>query len=440
MNTEEQLLEPKKYNTIKVAIWLYFLLWIFEGALRKWILPGLATPLLVVRDPIAIYIILRALYLNVNFINPYVVFSSVFTLLSLAITLSFGHSNLFVGLYGARIMLIHFPLIFIIGKVFQKEDVLKIGQFLLAMNIVMTIIVYLQFISPQTNLINVGIGGEGSAGFSGAMGYSRPSGTFSFTSGLASFYTAVSVFVFYFWLSKDSCSRILLYISTIAFVIALPLTISRGAVVAVIIVGLFAVLASVTSGKMAVKLIISSIAFGLMIFVLLEYSVTFKLGMEVFTDRIDSANKSTAGGGLKDSIFLRMFNDFAGPIIDLLSQPLFAGNLGMGTNAGAQMLNGKVSFLIAETEFGRIGGEQGIIFGGGLIILRIFLAINIAVRSFRLPQEEKLLPFILCGAAAATIVQGQWAQPSILGYATIMAGLLFAALTKAETPSQKEMI
>ncbi|MBE8724542.1 hypothetical protein [Flavobacterium hungaricum] len=434
---KEQLLEPKTYHSLKIAIWLYFLLWIFEGALRKWILPSLATPLLVVRDPIAVYIILRALNLKVNFITPYIVLGYIFTLLSLAIALCFGHGNLFVGLYGARIMLVHFPLIFIIGKVFTKEDVLKMGRFLLVMNIVMTIIVYFQFSSPQTALINVGIGGEGSAGFSGAMGYSRPPGTFSFISGLASFYTAVSVFIFYFWLSKERCSKILLIISTVTLIIALPLTISRGAVMAVLIVALFAVIASVTSSKMIAKLIVSTIVFGLVIYALQEYSTTFKLGIEVFMDRVDSANKSTAGGGLKDSIFLRIFNDLTEPISDLFIQPVFAGNLGMGTNAGAQMLNGKITFLISETEFGRLGGEQGILFGGGLIILRLVLALSMAVQSFRLPREEKLLPFILCGAAVVTIIQGQWAQPSILGYATIMAGLVLAILMKADTPLQK---
>lgn len=425
------------HNSIKIAIWLYFLLWIFEGALRKWILPSLATPLLVVRDPIAIYIILRAFYLNVNFINPYVVISSIFTLLSLAITLTFGHENLFVGIYGARIMLLHFTLIFIIGKVFTKEDVLKMGRFFLVMNILMTIIVYFQFISPQTAFINVGIGGEGSAGFSGAMGYSRPPGTFSFTSGLSIFYTAVSVFVFYFWLSKASCSKILLLASTFTLIIALPLTISRGAVVAVIIVGLFAIIASVTSSKMILKVVLVSIVFYIVILILQQYSTIFSLGTNVFMDRVETANNATAGGGLKDSILLRMLNDLLLPFYELFKQPLFVGNLGMGTNAGAQMLQGKVSFLVAETEFGRMGGEQGIIFGGGLILLRILFAASLAVKSFRLHQEQKLLPFILCGAACTTIFQGQWAQPSVLGYAIIMAGLVMATLKQDGISEQK---
>jgi hypothetical protein len=429
MNNNTDKTAESKYKFLKIAIWLYFLLWIFEGALRKWILPSLATPLLVVRDPIAIYIIARALFLKVPFTNTYVVISVIFTLLSLAITLTFGHENLFVGLYGARIMLLHFPMIFIIGAVFNKNDVLNIGKTLLVVNIVMTVIVYFQFISPQSALINVGIGGEGTAGFSGAMGYSRPPGTFSFTSGLTLFYTAVSVFVFYYWLSTDSCSKILLYASTITLIIALPLTISRGAVVAVAVVGLFAIIASLTSSKMVFKLIIISVVFFVLIFILQQNSSIFSLGTDVFMDRVETANRQSKGGGLTDSIFLRAINDFIlGPINDLFNQPLFGGNLGMGTNAGAQMLNGKVGFLISETEFGRMVGEQGVIFGGGLMILRLFLAISLPIQSIQLPKEKKLLPFILCGAACVGLFQGQWAQPSVLGYAIIMVGLVVSSL------------
>jgi len=440
MNTISDQMVIPNYNAIKTAIWLYFLLWLFEGALRKWIVPSLATPLLIVRDPIAAYIIIKALNLNVKFLNPYVVLSAIFTVLGLVVTLTFGHGNLFVGLYGARIMMLHFPLIFIIGSVFSKEDVLKLGRALLFVNILQTIIVYFQFTSPQSAFINIGVGGEGSAGFSGAMGYFRPSGTFSFTTGLSIFYAAVSVFVFYFWFSKNSCSKILLYASTITLVIALPLTISRGAVVGVLIVGLFAIMASVTSSKTLLKIIISCIVFYFLILILQEYSSIFNLSSEVFMSRVDTANKGSSGGGIKESIFLRMFNDFMKPIGDLFNQPLFAGNLGMGTNAGAKMLTGKMDFLISESEFGRLAGEQGIIFGGGLIFLRIFFAASMAIQSWKLPKEEKLLPFILCGAACAAMAQGQWAQPTNLGYAISMAGLVMASLHNNETSSEKNIL
>ena len=426
MNTITEQEAIPNHNSIKIAIWLYFLLWIFEGALRKWILPSLATPLLIVRDPIAIYIILRAFYLNVKFVNPYVVFSTIFTLLGLAITLSFGHGNLFVGLYGARIMLIHFPLIFIIGSVFTKEDVLKIGRVMLVVNIVVTLIVYLQFISPQSAFINIGIGGEGSAGFSGSMGYFRPSGTFSFTNGLSAFYILVSVYVFYFWLSKESCSKIVLIASTSALLIALPLTVSRTAVGGVVLVGLFALIGSSTSFKSILRVLFTVLIIVCLFAILQKTTSVFNVGTEVFMSRVDEANDQE--GGIKDSFFMRALNGFTEPITTLLKAPLFVGNLGMGTNAGAQMLSGKRQFLVSEGELNRVGGEQGLILGGGLIALRLFFAISLFYKSIKLPSAYKLLPLTFCGTALFLITQGQWAQPSILGCAVIAAGLLDASI------------
>jgi hypothetical protein len=426
MNTITEQEENPNYKSIKTAIWLYFLLWIFEGALRKWILPSLATPLLVVRDPIAIFIIIKAFNANVKFANAYVVSSLIITILAFIITLTFGHGNIFVGLYGARIMLLHFPLIFIIGSVFTKEDILKTGQAMLAINILVTSIVYLQFISPQTAFVNIGIGGEGSAGFNGYRGFFRPSGTFSFTTGLSSYYIMVSVFVFYFWLSKEKCSKILLISSTLALLIALPLTVSRTAVGGVLLVGFFAFVGSSTSVKSIFRVLAVVLVIFSLFFVLQKTTSVFNLGTEVFMSRVDEANQVEKG---QNSSFVeRALEGFTDPIINLFNAPLFIGNLGMGTNAGAQMLTGKVKFLISEGELGRLAGEQGLVLGGALIALRLLLAISFFYKSITLPSMYKLLPLAFCGSALFLITQGQWAQPSMLGCSIVAAGLLDASI------------
>jgi hypothetical protein len=100
----------------------------------------------------------------------------------------------------------------------------------------------------------------------------------------------------------------------------------------------------------------------------------------------------------------------------------------MGTNAGAQMLSGSNNFLLAEDELGRIGAEQGLILGGALIILRLGLALSLFLKSIRLPKEDKLLPMIFCGTALFSITQGQWAQPSMLGYSVMVTGFLLAGI------------
>ncbi len=420
--------EKDPLSTLKLAIWAYFFLWIFEGALRKWVLPSLATPLLIVRDPIAIYLIVRAMYLNVKFSNAYIVFASIVTLLSLIITITFGHGNLFVAIYGARIMMLHFPLIFIIGAVFTKEDILKMGRVLLAINILMTLIVYLQFSSPQSAFINIGLGGEGSSGFSGAMGYFRPPGTFSFITGLSSFYIMVSVYVFYFWLSGEKISKVLLYASTLALIFSLPLTVSRTAVGGVVLVGLFALVGSATSFKTIIRIVLTIFALFILFTILQKTTTVFNLGTEVFMSRVDTASEQS--GGFEESFFSRAIDGFVAPIVRLLEMPFFIGNLGMGTNAGAQMLSGSNGFLIAEDELSRIGGEQGLLLGGAIILLRLGLALSLFLKSIRLPQQDKLLPVIFCGTALFSLTQGQWAQPSMLGYSVMVAGLLLASINK----------
>ena len=52
--------EEKRSIDLRRMIWRYFVLLIGEGALRKWILPSLGAPLLVIRDPLVLLIYLQA--------------------------------------------------------------------------------------------------------------------------------------------------------------------------------------------------------------------------------------------------------------------------------------------------------------------------------------------------------------------------------------------
>src|ERR1700690_2343488 len=52
--------EAAQLVILRRMIWLYFALLIAEGALRKWIVPSLSTPLLVIRDPLVLLIYVQA--------------------------------------------------------------------------------------------------------------------------------------------------------------------------------------------------------------------------------------------------------------------------------------------------------------------------------------------------------------------------------------------
>ena len=233
----------KTLANFKKSIWLYIVLLIFEGALRKWIIPSLATPLLIVRDPVAIYIIIYG-YLNGMFkSNVYVSSVWVISLISVFTTLLLGHGNLGIALFGLRILVLHFPLIFIIGTTFNKEDVVKVGKFFLWTTILMTIVIGIQFYSPQTAWINVGVGGVGSSGFSATKDFFRPSGVFSFTSGVANYYGLAGTFICFFLVDNTKgIPKWLLILATFSLIAAIPLSISRSVFFQFLLTGGFTIL------------------------------------------------------------------------------------------------------------------------------------------------------------------------------------------------------
>src|SRR5690606_5307975 len=95
---------------LKQGIWLYFLLLIFEGALRKWFLPGLSTPLLLIRDPISLWLIIKVWQRGLLPSNFYLTGIVLVGTAGIFTAIFIGHGSLPVALFGARILLVHFPL------------------------------------------------------------------------------------------------------------------------------------------------------------------------------------------------------------------------------------------------------------------------------------------------------------------------------------------
>ena len=178
-------IENNSRKLIRNGLSVYFFLLIFEGALRKWVVPGFSTPLLLVRDPVAILILFVAWRNRLLIWNNYLFLIIVICIVSFFTTILLGHGNVFIAFYGIRIYLLHLPLIFVIENVYNRDDILRIIKWMLILSIPMLLLIVWQFYSPQTAWVNRGVGGdESGAGFQGALGFYRPPGTFSFTNGL----------------------------------------------------------------------------------------------------------------------------------------------------------------------------------------------------------------------------------------------------------------
>jgi hypothetical protein len=413
------------YRSIKRGIWIYFLLLIFEGALRKWFLPGISTPLLIVRDPVALWIIFSALSRNLLPKNSYLSVMIAIGTIGIFTAIFLGHGNLRVALYGARIFLLHFPLMFVIGKVFNKNDVLKMGRVLVYMAIPMAILTALQFYSPQSAWINRGVGGdESGAGFSGALGFFRPPATFSFTNGNTLFFGLVACLIIYFWLTPKSINRIILLTATIGLLAAIPLSISRSLFYSVGVSFMFAVFFVIRKPKYFGKMLMST-GLIILVFVLMNKTAFFQTAAAAFSARFDGATEWE--GGVSGSLGNRYLGNLAGSLIGAFDAPFFGYGLGAGTSIGGVLLYGSQGLIIAEDEWARTIIELGPLMGLAAIFVRVGFCAKIAIAGYRKLVLGDVLPWMLLSFGLITVPQCQWAQPTALGFSTLIGGLMIAS-------------
>jgi hypothetical protein len=428
------LIEKKDKNKgIKTAIWIYFFLLIFEGSLRKWIIPSMATPILIIRDPVALIILFLALKKKLIPKSFFITAIIIIGLFSFFTAILAGHGSIIVALFGIRPFLLHLPLAFVIGSIFDKEDVIKIGKVMMYLLIFMTVLLIVQFYSPQSAWVNRGVGGdlEGS-GFGGALDFFRSSGTFSFINGLSLFYGLASAYLFYFIFNSKYLNGIVLTSCVIATLLSIPFTISRTVLFQNLLCLLFLLFILLKDPKKLKKVI--PLFFLLIIIVFLfsdnKYILT---AVDAFTARFEDANETE--GGLKGSLIDRMFGTLLNSIISSIDVPLFGQGIGTYSNVGIQTLSIKNTDRIADYEWSRIVLEMGPVLGIIFIFLRIRILTTVFSKSLKKIRQNDYLPWMLMSFGFMLILQGQIGQPTSLGFLTLTLGLILASFNKVRNPN-----
>jgi len=282
----------------------------------------------------------------------------------------------------------------------------------------------------------VGPGGFGTAAFQGALGRSRPPGTFTFISGVVSFYSlaAASLFMVLYGSKVRQRGRLFCMVAGIALVVALPVSISRSLLAAYLLV-LVSLIVTLLISRVRILPLVSGlfavlIAFGLAttLPVFQDTSVAFLArwegaGAASGSDREEVGDVGIATNQLQN----RVLPGFTQPFSDLDRIPLLGNGIGMGSNVGAQRLGDGKGFLLGEGGWEVSIGELGPVLGLPFILWRVALAFWILRLALLATSRGNRLPLILVGASFLDVMTSQLSQPTGLGFMVLSGGLTLAA-------------
>jgi hypothetical protein len=403
-------------------LWIYLLLLIVEGAVRKWFLPSLSNPLLLVRDPLAILILALGFRSGNLVFDTYVrslfmLFGGFVAVGALQLINGVGGSPLVIG-YGFRTYLLHLPVVFVMARVLNAADLRRMLIVFMWLALPMGVLMAVQFESAPHAWVNLGVAGHKGQIFA-AAGRIRPAGTFAFVNGPIGFFGIALAALIATHVDVRRVPWWLRIAAWLGFALAAAVCGSR-TFLATSAGVVFAGLAGWAHGRSS-KFSRGLVGAGLTAIVvvnLLGSLDTVRAGKEVIQDRFLQFGR----GGLA----ARLAYDYRTVHWAVLDAPPLGVGLGAGTNAGAA-LQGTTGFRWGEGEWPRVIFETGPILGGLYLIWRVWLTIAVGRAALRASAGGALLPLLLWGACATNVATGQWGQTSIQGFAVFTLGLSLAA-------------
>ena len=424
-----------KMTALKKLFWLYFLLLIFEGALRKWVLPGFSAPLLLVRDPVAALIIIEAYRTN-KWPQRW---SAVIGLLACALLslcvwqMILGNNSWIAAVYGLRSYLLPFPVAFIMGENLDADDLRKFGAATLLLMLPLAVLEAAQYLAPQGSILNAGAY-KGAEQIYYVEEHVRASGTFSFVAGPTFYNAIVAALLFYGLMNRKFAKKWLLWAALFALVLSVPVVGSRTLVAELAGVAICAGIAAtfgVSQFIKVVKIVIPLVA----VYFLVSLLPVFSAASESLQAR--SSNAYGSEGGMRHAMVERT----SGTIIDALVKADYSSHalgIGMGRGAAAvsALTTGSVRFVAGEYEFVRelveLGPVPGIVFS----LFRFLLALSLTFSAFRCAQRREPLALLLVTPLFATLCFATLEQPTDQGFMVICVAFTIAAIRRGSSGMQ----
>jgi hypothetical protein len=413
----------------KRGIWVYFWLLIVEGALRKWIFPQLSGPLLLIRDPVVLFICWKAFRAGVvplAKLGPLCLLSLPIVLLA-CIQIALGSTPPLIALYGLRSYLLHLTVIIVMAQTFTFEDVRNTGKWILILSVPIALMMIFQYRAPARSWWNAGAGSDSKGQISSAGGHVRASGPFSYVTGTFCFFPLAQAFLLLGLSRPKTYPRWLLAGSTLAVLVAIPLSASRTLLFVTAGVLAFALFSGIKSRQDFRRIAEASLVLVAVGVATLQIPVVHE-AIGTFEDRWQAASDREGDVG---SVFsLRVMGSIRDGLESATTVPWLGEGIGMGSMVASYLTTGSQSFLLAETEWQRVVLEFGPVLGLGFLLVRVFACYKL----FVLAKRASGLSWLLIPATVPYLILNTMEQPTNLGFMVFGAGLCIAAARTCVAP------
>lgn len=425
-------------NLVLVLFWLL----IFEGSLRKWMLPEYSRWLFFVRDPFLLVLYWHALRVQaLRNAGPLLWvglgFAVVAFVAAFAQSISFNDPRMVpLLIYGWRQYFLYLPLPFVIAATFNRESLLRFARHAIVAVVLTAPLVFVQYTSPPSSVINRGSSDDVALQFKAfdLIGdHIRPAGFFTTNVGIKELLASTTALLFAVWLTPPTVrrmGRLWLPLGATAIAVTLALSGSRGAFLHVAIVVLAAMGVGIVTRSGSVRLRALTIPLLLCAAGAILYPIVFPDALATMLERVISANAYESSVSSLGTLG-RIVADYTGFIDRIDGTPLLGWGLGLGGN-GRIFLDGTTALpldqIAAESEWTRHIVDLGVV-GVLFIVYRVaFFAVLLAmsVRATRASQSP--FPLLLFGYVGVLLLGGQvTAHGTVGGFAWLFIGLCMAA-------------
>jgi hypothetical protein len=393
--------------------------------------------LLLIRDPVAILIIIEAYRTNKWPARWSAVTGGLAcALLGLCIwQMILGDNSWIAAAYGLRSYLLPFPVAFIMGENLDREDLRKFGAATLWLMLPLAFLEVAQYLAPEGSFLNAGAY-KGAEQIYYVEEHVRASGTFSFVAGPTFYNAIVAALLFYGLMNQKFARKWLLWAGVFALVLSVPVVGSRtlvaelaGVAVCAGIAAMFGVSQFIKVAKIVVPLVA--------VYFLVSLLPVFSSATESLNARSTSAYSTE--GGMQRAMVQRTSGTifYALSKADYSSHPIGIG-MGRGAAAVSALSTGKVQFVAGEYEFVRelveLGPIPGIIFS----LFRFLLALSLMFSAIRCAQRQEPLALLLVTPLFATLCFGILEQPTDQGFMVICVALVIAAIRSSGVAGERD--